>query len=83
VFADKKHLAIALVPETELELVRRLKDAGRGVRIDQALQDLIAIQEEIASGSGTVHPIVPVVNMRDRVEHAAKQIVAIVEGVSR
>jgi guanylate kinase len=82
VFGGREHTAIALLPETDAELVRRLEEAGREDRIDQALRDLLAINDMVSHSGSSEFAVVPVVNLRNQVAQAAAQIDALVKRFS-
>jgi len=80
IFLHVPHVAIALLPESENELLRRLTLAGRPERVSQALADLhdVRIESETKQMSSALPPPLVVICERDRVPEAALQIVKLV-----
>jgi guanylate kinase len=76
VFGHIPHLAVALLPESTAELVRRLSEAGRASRTAQALEDLAALEKEIrlSSQGGIGISLTEVLNKRGEVTEAANHI---------
>ena len=75
VFAQVPHLAVALVPESEAELIRRLAVSGRSAREKDALADMAAVQREAREPSDAALAPLLVLNERDRFAEAADHIV--------
>jgi guanylate kinase len=74
IFGNVRHIAIALVPETTEELRRRLDEAGRGDRAEQAFADLSSIQAEAEQSPDDGVGFIRVVNERDRIAETAQYI---------
>lgn len=79
VFAQVPHLAVALLPESETELIRRLEEAGRSARKQDALADMAAVQREARDSSDTALTPLLVLNERNRFSEAADHIVQLFE----